>query len=186
MERIGKALALAAVLFVVLAGIDQLADEGAASLAELVADLFEQALMAIAVTASLFALWEIYAARRTRQSLIDDLARARASNGIWRDAARPHLNGLGEAIHRQFEAWRLTPGEADVALLMLKGLSHKEIARLRNSSATTVRQQAAAVYGKSGLTSRAALSAYFLEDIFAAGVAGDGNGAGGPPLITPA
>ena len=49
---------------------------------------------------------------------------------------------------------------------MLKGLSHKEIAKLRNSSAVTVRQQAAAVYAKSGLSSRAELAAYFLEDLF--------------------
>ena len=50
---------------------------------------------------------------------------------------------------------------------MLKGLSHKEIARLRLTSETTVRQQAAAIYRKSGLASRAELAAFFLEDLLA-------------------
>ena len=71
----------------------------------------------------------------------------------------------------------LTASECDVASLMLKGLSHKEIAQIRNSSAATVRQQAAAIYGKSGLTSRAELAAYFLEDLFPSGKRSErGNG----------
>jgi DNA-binding NarL/FixJ family response regulator len=54
-------------------------------------------------------------------------------------------------------------------VLMLKGLSHKEIARVRATSEATVRQQAASVYRKSGLSSRAELSAFFLEDLLAPG-----------------
>ena len=48
---------------------------------------------------------------------------------------------------------------------MLKGLSHKEIADIRATSETTIRQQALAVYRKSDLRSRAELSAFFLEDL---------------------
>ena len=46
---------------------------------------------------------------------------------------------------------------------MLKGLSHKEIASIRDASESTVRQQARAIYGKANLSGRAALSAFFLE-----------------------
>jgi DNA-binding NarL/FixJ family response regulator len=52
-----------------------------------------------------------------------------------------------------------------VALLLLKGLSFKEIAQVRNASERTVRQQALAVYAKSGLGGRAELAAFFLEDL---------------------
>jgi hypothetical protein len=52
-------------------------------------------------------------------------------------------------------------------LLLLKGFSHKEIARVRHTSTTTIRQQAASIYQKANLSSRAALSAFFLEDLLA-------------------
>ena len=48
---------------------------------------------------------------------------------------------------------------------MLKGLSLKEIAALRSTSERTVREQARAVYRKSGLSGRSALAAFFLEDL---------------------
>ena len=75
------------------------------------------------------------------------------------------LQGLGAAIDRQFDRWALTPAEREVALLQLKGLRHKAIADLRNTSERTVRQQALAVYRKSGLNGRNDLAAFFLEDL---------------------
>ena len=48
-----------------------------------------------------------------------------------------------------------------------KGLSLKEISTVRSTSERTVRTQARALYGKSGLEGRAALSAFFLEDLLA-------------------
>ena len=83
----------------------------------------------------------------------------------WREEAEVALAGLGRAIDQQFERWQLSPAERDVGLLMLKGLSHKEIAGVRGVSERTVRQQARAVYSKAGLSGRAELSAYFLEDL---------------------
>jgi DNA-binding NarL/FixJ family response regulator len=49
--------------------------------------------------------------------------------------------------------------------LLLKGLSHKEIAAVRSTSERTIREQARAVYRKAGLPGRSALSAFFLEDL---------------------
>jgi DNA-binding CsgD family transcriptional regulator len=109
-------------------------------------------------------------ARRQRDDqarLIRDLEVARAQGQHWRAEARSHLIGLGEAIEAQFSRWNLTFAERDVALLLLKGLSHKEIATIRASSERTVREQARALYAKAGLTGRAALSAFFLEDLSA-------------------
>jgi DNA-binding NarL/FixJ family response regulator len=78
-----------------------------------------------------------------------------------------HLRELGAGIQRQFQAWGLTAAEQEVGLLLLKGFSHKEIARLRRTSEATIRQQAAAIYQKANLSGRAALAAYFLEDLLA-------------------
>jgi DNA-binding NarL/FixJ family response regulator len=45
------------------------------------------------------------------------------------------------------------------------GLSHKEIAGIRATSETTIRQQSLAIYRKAGLHNRSELSAFFLEDL---------------------
>lgn len=69
-----------------------------------------------------------------------------------------------EVIHQQFDEWKLTGGEQQVGLLLLKGLSFKEIAAVRSTQEKTVRQQASTIYGKSGVDGRHAFSAWFLED----------------------
>jgi DNA-binding CsgD family transcriptional regulator len=75
------------------------------------------------------------------------------------------LEGLGAAIDRQFRRWALTEAEREIALLILKGLSHKAIARIRRTSERTVREQARSIYNKAGLSGRSGLSAFFLEDL---------------------
>ena len=98
-------------------------------------------------------------------SLLRDLEVARSEGAQWRTDMREVLKGLGLAIDGQFERWQLTVAERDVALLMLKGLSHREIAIARDTSERTIRQQAQAIYAKANLSGRAALSAFFLEDL---------------------
>lgn len=83
----------------------------------------------------------------------------------WKREAGDLLAGLGVAIDAQFERWLLSPAERDIALLLLKGLSHKEIASVRRVGEATVRQQAQGIYRKSGLSNRNDLAAFFLEDL---------------------
>jgi len=105
--------------------------------------------------------------REEQRTLIRELDVARTQGERWRSEARVFLNGLGEAMEAQFSRWNLTDAEGEVALLLLKGLSLKEIAQVRGTSERTVRAQARSVYSKSGLTGRASLSAFFLEDLLA-------------------
>jgi DNA-binding NarL/FixJ family response regulator len=95
-----------------------------------------------------------------------DIARAVAMGRQWRDASSTELADLAAAIQRQFDTWSLTPAEADIAGLMLKGVALRDIAEVRRTSETTIRQQAQGVYRKSGLSGRAQLAAYFLESLF--------------------
>lgn len=73
---------------------------------------------------------------------------------------------FSQAVTDQFAQWQLTESESDVAVLLIQGLSMKEIAENRNSKETTVRQQAASVYRKAKLEGRQELTAFFLEDLF--------------------
>lgn len=68
-------------------------------------------------------------------------------------------------INGQFERWSLSSSEAEVALLLIKGLSMKEIAEARDVKEKTVRAQAASIYAKSSQTGRHELAAYFIEDL---------------------
>lgn len=105
------------------------------------------------------------AIREERDQIAGEANRLQLERNAWREQASNALKGLATEIDRQFELWNLSHSEKEIALLMLKGLSHKEIAELRNTSERTVRQQAAAVYGKAGLQGKHQLSAFFLEDL---------------------
>ena len=68
-------------------------------------------------------------------------------------------------MHNQFVNWGLSPSESEVALLLIKGLSMKEIAEARQVKEKTVRQQATQIYSKSGYSGRHELAAHFIEDL---------------------
>ncbi|MEM9604871.1 MAG: LuxR C-terminal-related transcriptional regulator [Pseudomonadota bacterium] len=68
-------------------------------------------------------------------------------------------------MQKQFDAWHLTASEQDVVIGLLKGLSFREIAELRETREKTVRQQASSVYKKAGVSSRNELAAWFFEDM---------------------
>lgn len=127
--------------------------------------LFEVALLILSLGAVAY-LWVGWrdAGRRLEQTRSELAARA-AERDAWRQRATKILRGLGEEIDRQLQEWGLTPVERETALLVLKGYGHREIAALQGKSERTVRQHAVAVYRKSGLSGRAELSAFFLEDL---------------------
>lgn len=109
---------------------------------------------------------------RARRSLVETrqmLEAQKADRDAWRASAEHALAGLGTAINERFEAWNLTPAEREIALLLLKGQIHKQIAFATGRSERTVRQHAVAIYQKSGLGGRAELAAFFLEDLMLPG-----------------
>lgn len=89
----------------------------------------------------------------------------RAEAEEWRSQAQELLAGVGQTVEAQFQTWSLSPAEQEIGLLLLKGLSFKEIAQVRQTSERTSREQARAVYRKAGLAGRAELSAWFMEDL---------------------
>ena len=165
MKPIYKLSALALALFGALILVDMIKNDEPFKLTSFAMDVIEKAMLALAITATAWVVLETRGMKRERTDLLNDLSRVSHESDRWRAAARVHIDGLGRAISEQFRVWKLSESEADVALLMLKGLTQKEIAHLRGSSEATVRQQAGAVYHKSGLGNRTELGAYFLEDL---------------------
>jgi len=74
---------------------------------------------------------------------------------------------LLSVIQRHFTQWKLSPSEAEVALLLIKGMSTQEIADIRNTKTGTVKSQTSSIYQKTNLKGRNELMAYFVEDLLA-------------------
>lgn len=75
------------------------------------------------------------------------------------------MGEFSRIIQSQFEEWRFTQSEKEVALLLLKGLTLDEIATVRETKEKTVRQQASNLYKKAGISGRHELVAFFFEDL---------------------
>ncbi len=75
------------------------------------------------------------------------------------------MGELSQIIQTQFQTWQFTQSEKEVALLLLKGLTLEEIAKVRETKEKTVRQHASNLYKKAGLSGRHELVAYFFEDL---------------------
>ena len=131
------------------------------------ADLVNAVPLVLLSAIPVFLTYRTFLVYKSQQSLIRDLDAARIQGRQWRDETRTLLKGLGEAIDRQFVAWKLTEAEREVGLLILKGMSSREIASVRGTSERTIRAQAQSIYAKAGLSGRATLSAFFLEDLLA-------------------
>ena len=115
-------------------------------------------------------LWLVLSTVRQRRHLGDlegSLDRTHRESIRWRERYQDTIRGLSGAISEQFERWELSAAEAEIAMLMLKGLGLKEIAEIRGTGERTVREQARSVYRKAGVSNRSALSAFFLEDLLA-------------------
>ena len=136
-----------------------------------------------AASAVAFIAWQRATATRREQEMTHDVEVARQDASLRIAEAESLLRGVGEQIDRQFEEWDLTAAEQEVALLMLKGLRHKEIASVRDTSERTVRQQALAIYKKAGLDGRTDLAAFFLEDLLQPAKPAPGQ-VNDPPSVT--
>lgn len=145
--------AVAAVLFALVAslvGVDLLSDVGSG------VELAHAGIEGIATLVALAGSVRFYLHYRTE----------RHEAAQWRAQAEELLQSSSEgSLQRQFEHWGLSVAEREVALLLLKGLSFKEIASVRDTSERTNREQARAVYRKARVGGRAELSAWFIEDL---------------------
>jgi DNA-binding CsgD family transcriptional regulator len=111
-----------------------------------------EALVSLALVLGVgFTAWEMRALL-TRQRRMED--QIRAASGA-----------LLEVIEAEFDRWRLTPSERDVALLSIKGLAIAEIAAARGTRPGTVKAQLNAIYAKAGVSGRHELLSRFIEEL---------------------
>ena len=164
--RLMLLIGLIAVVIFGLSALDLMREAVFPPFAEVMLDLAEKLILVAAMGVVAWTVYGLIDLREGQAALNNNMARSVAQGDAWRAQRRGEIAALGQAIEDQFRQWRLTGAEIDVAGLMLKGMSLKEIAIARETSEATIRQQAQAIYRKSGLSGRAELAAYFLESLF--------------------
>ncbi len=163
--RLSKETALLLILLVVgiASGLDLLSDLADGSSAS---HIFKEALVVVlAITVVVWILYEQSQQMAQIQKLKTELAQSEQQRGKANTYILSARKQLSEVVGKQFDEWNLTPSEKEVGWLLLKGLSLKEIAAVRETHEKTVRQQASAIYGKTQLGGRHAFSAWFIEDL---------------------
>ncbi len=136
-----------AVFFVVDAARDFLNEGGLASL---------DAHLAVEILATVALLAAIAVEGRFLRSLMQ--RKARLEQSLANASAEVHA-----VIEAQFEEWRLSPAEHDIAMFLVKGLGTPEIAEMRGSAEGTVKAHFAAIFRKAGVHSRAELLSMLID-----------------------
>jgi DNA-binding CsgD family transcriptional regulator len=156
-------LILVFAIVVIASGADLVADlSHGADTEHMVKEAFVVGLSMLAIA---WLMWGLHRQRLEIRSLQQELETANSSQLQPKKYVLEARKKLGNVVSRQFSEWLLTGSETEVGWLLLKGLSLKEIALLRNTQEKTVRQQASSIYKKAGVSGRHAFSAWFIEDI---------------------
>ena len=157
-------LILLLILIVIASGLDLHTDiSHGASLQHTVK---EGMVMLLSIAGIMWLLYNLHMQQREINELQESL---KQQTQIQKQPDEYLLNArkkFSEVVSQQFNDWSLTGSEKEVAWLLLKGLSLKEIAIIRHTLEKTVRQQASSIYRKSDLPGRHGFSAWFMEDLF--------------------
>lgn len=127
--------------------------------------ILEGSVALLALTGFFYVLRDSFSLKKRLEREIDDFSKFKREAEAWRLESRKYVDGLSKSIDHQLTKWKLSTAEKEVAFLLLKGMSLKEIAEIRKTAEKTARVQSMAIYSKSGLAGRSELSAFFLEDL---------------------
>ncbi|QYK12873.1 LuxR C-terminal-related transcriptional regulator [Shewanella rhizosphaerae] len=124
----------------------------------------ESVLVLLTVIATLYLSRDLMRRSRQVKALAHRLAQADKQIDNLSTQMRAARQEYSQAVASQFDTWGFTKSEQQVAFLILKGLSFKEIAEVRQTKEKTVRQQASTIYGKAEVDGRHTFCAWFMED----------------------
>lgn len=124
-------------------------------------------LLRVAVSAAILGiiLYEFWYQKQQLEKLRGQLNKARGKLAAFDSKSQEIASQYRSIMQKQFDSWSLTASEQDVVIGILKGLSFREIAQLRETREKTVRQQASSVYRKAKVAGRNELTAWFFEDM---------------------
>jgi len=124
----------------------------------------ESILVLLTVIGTVYLSHDFMCRSREVKALAYQLAKADKQIDNMSSQMRSARQEYSQAVAGQFDTWGFTKSEKQVAFLLLKGLSFKEIAEVRQTKEKTVRQQASSIYGKAEVDGRHTFCAWFMED----------------------
>ncbi|MDZ4725450.1 MAG: response regulator [Leptospira sp.] len=68
-------------------------------------------------------------------------------------------------VKSQMNSWKLTDAEKEIAILILRGFSHQQIAGVRKKSLRTIENQTASIYEKSSMRGKLEFISFFLTPL---------------------
>lgn len=164
-EKMTLTYLLSAIFLIILMDLSFDILEGA-PFREIAFDLcIETSLMGLVLVTSLY-VWRKFTAEKVSKLHIErDLQQAQANAIKWEKKSRHFVEEFQNFMLAQFNQWNLSQSEKEIALLILKGKTSKEIASIRFTSERTIRNQCQAIYEKSQLSGKNEFSAYFLSEL---------------------
>jgi len=157
-----KIIAATLTTIMVLNGLDVVTDIGlGVPIWHIVEESF---IVLISAIGAIYLIIDIHKSTKKLEHLAETLSDSQLHLENITEKMKTARKQYSEVIHQQFDDWNLTSGEQQVGMLLLKGLSFKEMAVVRKTKEKTIRQQASTIYGKAGLEGRHEFSAWFLED----------------------
>jgi len=150
-----------------LVGIDICGDFAAnKELSSIIFDvMIELVILVFTIGLSLLLAYQYSNERRKNMDFCDQIESLHQDIAFWKGRTQSLVGEFQQNLEAQFEQWNLSQSEREICKFMLKGMSFKEMAFQRNSSENTIRNQAQAIYEKSGIKGRKELAAYFLEEM---------------------
>ncbi|MGH1462688.1 MAG: helix-turn-helix transcriptional regulator [Neptuniibacter sp.] len=153
-------------LITVVIGYDLIHEFDALSGAELFWHiLLELIILLLSVSAIVYLLQKNIVEVQQKEQFLQELEEAKEQLKNTSDQLKIGKSNFIKLINWQFDEWGLSPGEKEIGLLILKGLSFEEISLIRNTSSRTARKQGASIYAKAKLKNRNEFAAWFLEDL---------------------
>ena len=101
----------------------------------------------------------------SKNALHIDLEKTKDLASMWEKKSKQFIIEFQKHLLVKFEQWKLSKSEREIAILLLKGKTSKDIASERFTSERTIRNQCRSLYEKAGLSGKNELSAYFLNEL---------------------
>jgi DNA-binding CsgD family transcriptional regulator len=163
-DKLHSWLTMAFFLVVVLASISDISAD--ISQGSKISHLAQEAVILVFALIILIRLnYQVLKHRRHNKQLQVDMAQMSELSAKAVENLAKAKKEFGEVIAKQFIVWGLSESESEVAWFILKGFNSKEIARYRNLSDKTVRNQLSSVYKKSELKGKQVFISWFMDDL---------------------
>ncbi len=127
--------------------------------------VIEGSILLLVITSSNY-IWNILHQTETSKTELErDLIDTQERASTWERKSKSFILEFQNHLNEQFHDWKLTKSEQEIALLLLKGRSTKDISELRCTSLGTIKNQCRSIYEKTGLSNKNELSAFFLGEL---------------------